>query len=1549
MRRWTILFILILLLVAAFLGSFYWLLTTPGGVRWVLSSISRWTSVRIETQKISGQLGHHLTLEELQLSWAQGGMKVKNFQIRWRPLFLLTGKVMIEELILQEVNLQDQRPEIKTTPDFKWPTAPGFAYWVHSKIKKFHIENLVYRRLDRQSIEIERLTARLAWTEGLLTLEEIDFRLASGTIKGSVELGLAKPGLHFHLHVKPSRPILGIDSVQVNSRLLSVRGAEQMKGNAFVEAMAGTAKTFLLESEIALTRDTLQFPNVRMSRPGRQGSLTGQGSILFSAEDPILKMKTNFTNMDLSQETGLKTPVSGALDVEGSFHDYRGTLRVEHEKNKWYSGFLSGTFKGNLHEVHLTILDGSLLDGNVKGHLKAGWENGLSLEGDLEATHLNPARITPEWKGNIHLNLKGMIFWLKGKSPEAKLKIRLFQSHLRGQPITGEIDLHLEKSFLHVIKADLKGRGVDLFARGTFREQIVFHAEIDDLSGVIPGARGQLQSKGVFHWKDPHRLALDVTGKGKDLFFKEIFLGSGELFARFDENEDGPIELKGKLHNVIYQSIRFDSIRVEASGKLSEHRLILFAQHPETRIKAVLKGGYDGKSWRGSLLEWTGTDSMGLWKLHTDAEVGVSSHRLTLKSFKLVSSRGETLSLHADLTLNPFQGTVEMKWHQLNLARANPFLKEILLEGQTRGDLIFQWGTQDRMKMAGEALMEGGIRDTSFLKVDRAEGRIKFHWDEKRLQASTVIEFSTGGRLKINILSDQPARMEVPKQVQMEGHWESIDLLLFKPWFPKNMVLEGKLSGRLSGHYTQDSRFDHSGSLRVFQGRLKWKDQKDEVSTDLQTVDLNWIWEKETLKGDLSFMLSDYARIKSTFHVPVKPQRPWMIDSQGPLHFSLQGWMNEKGLLPSLFPEKIRKSQGNIELDLKAHGTWGRPRLEGLIKIKKAQLELPSGRVPFLFSKHHGSTDSLKMEIQQGIIKLNWNETRLLSSCDLDFGKGVRFLASVSSPEPAQMAFPERGTLLANWSGIDLGLFKSYLPRQVMLEGGVNGHLSGKWMKDQFETTGELRVAYGAIGFRNEEGMMKAMLQKAEVKWTWQKEYLSGEISLALQEHGYLKGEFQLPLPSRFPIAIQQKGSIKVSLEGKFEEKGLLPALLPGMVQESQGQLQVNLTGNGTWEEPNLKGRLTLEKAQGYLPSAGIRLEDIRVEAEWMKDQIRLTSIKIRSGQGSLEGIVTIGLKNWKVNHYEGHLKGDRFQTIHLPELQVLSNPHLKFQGTPQNIAITGDIGIPEFLLSGQPSQDRIRPSPDVIIVDAPEIAKRKFPFALEMQVRLLLGEKVSIKIEGLEARLTGQLTLKAHDMERMNAEGEIRAIRGHYTAFGQKLEFIRGRLFFTGGPVDNPSLDGIAVRKVGDIQAGIAVTGTLKKPLVRLYSRPSMPDTDILSYIVLGQPLGKGVEASPSLIQAAGAFLTAGESVILQGQLKKMFGLDTLDITIPPGESEVSRSMVTIGKYLTPKLYISLGRSLFTDTTLVTLRYTLSKRLEVEAATGTETGATLFYRIEFR
>ena len=90
---------------------------------------------------------------------------------------------------------------------------------------------------------------------------------------------------------------------------------------------------------------------------------------------------------------------------------------------------------------------------------------------------------------------------------------------------------------------------------------------------------------------------------------------------------------------------------------------------------------------------------------------------------------------------------------------------------------------------------------------------------------------------------------------------------------------------------------------------------------------------------------------------------------------------------------------------------------------------------------------------------------------------------------------------------------------------------------------------------------------------------------------------------------------------------------------------------------------------------------------------------------------------------------------------------------------------------------------------------------------------------------------------------------------------------------------------------------------------------------------------------------------------MKSGLGIDTVDIqegtagkigTGQTGMGEVQRSLVTIGKYLTPQLYLSYGYSAFTSEQLLKLRYRISKNWEVETKRGHAFGADLYYRIDF-
>ena len=217
-------------------------------------------------------------------------------------------------------------------------------------------------------------------------------------------------------------------------------------------------------------------------------------------------------------------------------------------------------------------------------------------------------------------------------------------------------------------------------------------------------------------------------------------------------------------------------------------------------------------------------------------------------------------------------------------------------------------------------------------------------------------------------------------------------------------------------------------------------------------------------------------------------------------------------------------------------------------------------------------------------------------------------------------------------------------------------------------------------------------------------------------------------------------------------------------------------------------------------------------------------------------------------------------------------------------------------------------------------------------------------------------------------SKGEIKVVKGRYRAYGVDLEIVRGRLFYAGGAINQPTLDILALRTVGDVRVGITAGGILQEPVIRLYSEPAMPDMDILAYIVFGHPLGNKStnEQAVMIAQVAGGLLSKGQSGALQEQIKDKLGLSTLEAktsstqnagrmgyqevgVTPTGAkrssqgSGVSETILTVGKYLTPQLYFSYGRSLFTGGNLFRLRYDIFKQWQIETQTGSESSYFIF------
>ncbi len=602
------------------------------------------------------------------------------------------------------------------------------------------------------------------------------------------------------------------------------------------------------------------------------------------------------------------------------------------------------------------------------------------------------------------------------------------------------------------------------------------------------------------------------------------------------------------------------------------------------------------------------------------------------------------------------------------------------------------------------------------------------------------------------------------------------------------------------------------------------------------------------------------------------------------------------------------------------------------------------------------------VNVKEATGKLDWNERGLAAQARADLGPSGRVDARVNSPEPPRFGLPDRGDFRISADGLDAALFKPLLPDAFAMTGSLSGTAAGKLLpRSHVDAAGEVRLNGGVFSLKDEKVHVTAKAEKAQLRWAWSDKTLSGDLDLRLARHGALTADFHLPVPARLPAAVEGAGPVQLAVRADMREKGLLSALFPGLIQESKGRLDLKGTVSGTWESPRAAGTLKVGEAGATLPATGIHVSDVTMEARFEDREIHVTSFRAVSGPGAVEGRGTLRLGDREIRHVEAKLSGERFQAVRLPELEMLASPDLTFEGAPKALKVRGSIAIPELLIRGGEKKAVIRPSKDVVIIGEGRGKEKGRPIPVDMEVRVVLGDRAFVKAEGVDARLKGDVLVTARSLDAMKATGEIRLEEGTYSTRGVRLNITRGRIVFEGGPADQPRLDVLALRTVEErpdqagqslgrfreVKAGVIVTGTPLAPLVRLYSEPAMADADVLSYIVLGRRAGGDGAQSAMLGAAAEALLAGGGSESTLSQLRRQFGPDTVDMKSAK-VGTTTQSIVTVGKYLQPNLYVSYGRSLFNEDYYVTLRYTLSRKWEVESKAGAQTGANLYYRIEF-
>ncbi|HBG08187.1 MAG: hypothetical protein A2075_18325 [Geobacteraceae bacterium GWC2_58_44] len=1495
------------LLLLCLLGLF-WLLDTTAGARFAVTALTGAAGFNISMQGVEGRLLDRLHLTGVRVSKPQLRAQIDRLDLAWEPRQLWNGHLQVHELAVSGVRVQDDRPATTEPPQLRWPRVSAPLRGLSAQLSRLKVKDLSYRHLEAAPLLVTELTGSLHFKDGLLSASQLSLLSPDGRVSGEIAAGLWHPSLRLDLAVVPAQPVQELDFFSLQARLLPGRLPEQLAGGIVVAGRSGGARRLELTGELGIAVNALNLRRLKLSRPGSRGTLTGDVSMLLSKPEPLFSLALRATDLDLAKELKLQLPtrLSGTVTFSGSLSNFLGSFDLANSGPGWQTASLAAQYRGGPTGVKLAPLTGKLLDGRLRGALEVAWSEGLRISGNLAGRGLNPGRLAAQWPGLVNLDLAGKLEMPEQGVARGELRGKLLESRLHGRDLQGELVAAFAGERLRIDRLLLRGRGFNLQGAGELDRRLNLAARVSDLSGLVPGAAGQLQADGWVRWRDG-LFSGAASGQGANLAAAGVSAAALRLDARLGEGKSPPVYLDASLNRLRVGRFQADSALLTLQGTPASHTLTAklssssFAEAPAdssafaeasasaktlAELRVALSGGYRDGVWRGELTRFSGRDGVGPWSLAAPTPLMLSAQRMRIAPLVINGLPGERVEVAGELERQPLSGAVRGAWGGLNLARANAWLDGVQLAGASSGDLSLRLLPGERLILTGRAEAKGTlVADGQRVDLERLAATLQ--GDAGGLRAAVDLTLAGGdGEAHLLFTSTDPASLALPKRGDLTLNWSEFDLALLRPVTPAGLIVDGRSAGLVRGKLLPGSKLELRGNAALDQGHLNWRAEGDELDASIDSAELSFSWRGGTQGAG-------------------------------------------KG------------GAGLLTLNARAAAT-------GLYTSKGQRIALI-----------------------RGTLRADADEQGSRAGLDLTLEEGGALRVDLSSDSPASLGIPETGDLAMEWGGIDPALLKPWLPGTLDLQGEFAGEASGRLLPGKrLEMAGQAEFSQGRAKWQGENGEVSANLRSANLSWNWRGETLSGALSLALAEYGQARGSFVLPIPARLPLLPDRNGALQGALAGRVQERGFLTAFLPGLVQESHGDLDLDLKLAGTWSDPRIAGSLQLSKAGAYLPTAGIRVSDVQLMARLEGDQVRIDNFRAVSGAGHIEGNLEARLEGWQVAEYSGTLSGERFQTVYLPELQMVTSPQLSFKGGGDSVTLRGELRVPEMLVSGPPVRQIVTPSGDVIMEGAPPASEGKpFPLALDGRIRVVLGEKVEVKASGIDAQLGGSMDLVLQGVDSITSSGEIRVVKGRYRAYGMDLEIVRGRVYYVDDPVDQPTLDILALRKVGDVRAGVTVAGFLKAPIVKLYSEPPMPEVDILAYMVLGHPLGASSEQGNMVAMAATSLFSLGESSSVQEQIKDRLGLSVLGVetvdtagvglmgykeipVTPTGEAQArpaaAESLLTVGKYLTPQLYLSYGRSLITGGNLFMLRYDISRRWQLETQSGSESGLDLYYKLEF-
>jgi autotransporter translocation and assembly factor TamB len=403
-------------------------------------------------------------------------------------------------------------------------------------------------------------------------------------------------------------------------------------------------------------------------------------------------------------------------------------------------------------------------------------------------------------------------------------------------------------------------------------------------------------------------------------------------------------------------------------------------------------------------------------------------------------------------------------------------------------------------------------------------------------------------------------------------------------------------------------------------------------------------------------------------------------------------------------------------------------------------------------------------------------------------------------------------------------------------------------------------------------------------------------------------------------------------LELFLKSGGLAMTLLDTFVTGSaqmDGDLAVELRVRGSRDSPTYQGKLTWDNGKISHPSSGRVYEPVFARVQMDQNQVRLDSLVIGGMDERLAVKGTVELDDGEPGSFELQMDFEHFQPVYWPELKAEFSGQLQMNGTPHRPRLSGDLLV-------QKADIRLGE-----LMATPSSGWDQAPFvrALQMAITVRADQQVWVRDQTFNIEMTGDLDV-TKDIEGFKVFGNMQSRRGNYFFQNRRLGVTRGEISFQGKSPIDPNLDIEAQTRVmarlGPSLSGassdggpepvtvtVGVGGTLSHPIITLSSTPSVGQFDeVLSVLVVGA--------------TRDAIAVSSASDLVLSTLANRFGqrlgedlkLDLVEVDV----SEANISRIRVGKYLTPRLFVSYAQDMSSTGREVAIDFRLLPSITIEA-----------------